>query len=239
MSQAPNNLLALAIDKGAGIDEITKLVELAERMEDRQSERAYYVALSQFQKNCPEIKRNKKADFGQTTGGKTGAKYSYAPLDSIVSKIKAPLADAGLSYRFEEPALRDNLFGVICIVSHVGGHSTSVVMYAPADNSGGKSSIQQIGSTMTYLRRYTMTGILGITTGDEDDDGKSADAPDAPETPNEAEEKVAEEKVAEVREALAQYQGADFKEIENKCKKALRAGEFTVAFGNEILKEIR
>jgi hypothetical protein len=44
-------------------------------------------------------------------------------------------------------------------------------MSAPADKSGGKNDIQAMASTVTYLRRYTLTGALGITTGNDDNDG--------------------------------------------------------------------
>ena len=45
-------------------------------------------------------------------------------------------------------------------------------MSAPADSSGSKNPVQQIGSTMTYLQRYTLIGALGLTTADKDDDGR-------------------------------------------------------------------
>ena len=46
-------------------------------------------------------------------------------------------------------------------------------MYGTPDNSGSKNSIQAIGSTTTYLQRYTLFSILGLAAG-EDDDGSAA-----------------------------------------------------------------
>ena len=42
----------------------------------------------------------------------------------------------------------------------------------PADNSGGKNSIQGIGSSITYLQRYTLKLALGLAAG-RDDDGNT------------------------------------------------------------------
>lgn len=42
-------------------------------------------------------------------------------------------------------------------------------MSASADTSGSKNSIQAIGSTITYLQRYTLFSILGLASTDDDD----------------------------------------------------------------------
>ncbi len=39
------------------------------------------------------------------------------------------------------------------------------------DNTGNKSALQQIGSTVTYLKRQTLVGILGVACTDDDTDG--------------------------------------------------------------------
>lgn len=44
-------------------------------------------------------------------------------------------------------------------------------MRAPSDLSGNKNAIQAIGSTTTYLMRYTLIAAFGLTTADEDNDG--------------------------------------------------------------------
>jgi len=44
-------------------------------------------------------------------------------------------------------------------------------MGVPFDKSGGKNDIQAIASSVTYLRRYTLTGALGISTCEDDNDG--------------------------------------------------------------------
>src|SRR5690606_13579685 len=51
-------------------------------------------------------------------------------------------------------------------------HSEENSLAGPADNSGSKNAIQAIGSTLTYLQRYTLIQALGLAAAD-DDDGRS------------------------------------------------------------------
>jgi hypothetical protein len=67
---------------------------------------------------------------------------------------------------------------VTCRLSHELGHSETVTMEGLADQSGNKNSIQQLGSTVSYLQRYTLKAILGLAS--VDDDGQQA--PPAKET---------------------------------------------------------
>ena len=55
------------------------------------------------------------------------------------------------------------------------GHSESTTLEAAADQSGGKNAIQAIGSTVTYLERYTLLALTGLATH-EDDDGAGSEA---------------------------------------------------------------
>jgi hypothetical protein len=89
------------------------------------------------------------------------------------------LADHGLSHRWETEQ-KDNLIRVTCILTHALGHSERVVLEARPDDSGKKNAIQQVGSTVTYLQRYTLLAITGMATTDQDDDGRSHAAPPKP-----------------------------------------------------------
>ena len=83
------------------------------------------------------------------------------------------MAAHGLSYRFR--TIQDGAIKVTCILSHKSGHSEENTLSGPADASGSKNAIQAIGSTLTYLQRYTLTQALGLAASD-DDDGRSAEA---------------------------------------------------------------
>ena len=58
------------------------------------------------------------------------------------------------------------------------GHQECTSLSAFPDESGGKNSIQAIGSTVSYLERYTLLSITGLSTQDQDDDGLSSEPVD-------------------------------------------------------------
>jgi len=52
-----------------------------------------------------------------------------------------------------------------------GGHYEDSFMPAPLDKTGGKSDVQAVGSTNSYLRRYVACNIFNIVVVGDDDDG--------------------------------------------------------------------
>lgn len=163
----PDQFISQAIASGSGVDTLERLFGLRERWETSEARKAYFRAMQQFQSIKPTLNKSAEVSFGQ---GKTA--YKFCPLPEIEKALKEPLADCGLSYRFEN-GITETMFSVTCIVSHVDGHSERTTMSAPADDSGNKNKIQGIGSTMTYLMRYTLIAAFGLTSADEDNDGRT------------------------------------------------------------------
>lgn len=153
-------LIEMAITQGADIDKLEKLMALQERYDAKNAKSSYLLALSMFQSKCPIIVAKKQ-----------GHNYKYAPLGDIVAQIKEILFNCGLSYRFEQ-SQEGKTIKIRCITSHVEGHTEALTIEGEADTQGSKSSIQAVGSTITYLRRYSLLGALGIVTADEDSDGR-------------------------------------------------------------------
>jgi hypothetical protein len=50
----------------------------------------------------------------------------------------------------------------------------SVSLTGQPDTGPGRNAIQAIGSTITYLQRYTLMAITGTAASDQDDDGKGS-----------------------------------------------------------------
>lgn len=164
----PQTLLSIAIEKGVDVVQLEKLMDLQERWEKKEAKKAFLTAMSLFQSKVPELKKNKKVDFATKTGGRMV--YNYAELGEIDATIKDALAECGLSKKWEIADI-DGQIAVSCIVSHTGGHSEVTTMKAEKDASGQMNGIQQRGSAITYLQRYTLIGALGITTASNDVDG--------------------------------------------------------------------
>jgi hypothetical protein len=98
--QNPQQLIAMAIQSGSGIEQLEKLMDLQERWEKKESRKMYFHAYAEFQSLKPIIKKDKKVSF---TSKKTGMKteYSFAKLQQIQKQIDPILAKLGLSYSFK------------------------------------------------------------------------------------------------------------------------------------------
>ena len=162
----PSRLLELAVQQNLDVEKLGKLMEMQAEWERRQAKKEFDRAKADFQHSCPKVNRSKTVEFKST-------KYSYAPLSEITETIKETLKACGFSYRWDI-SNGEGYIGVTCHLTHEGGHCESNMMQAPADDSGAKNIIQQYGSTVTYLQRYTLLGVLGITSADEDDDGRGS-----------------------------------------------------------------
>jgi hypothetical protein len=167
----PDMLIALGIEKGLSIEQLERLMDMQERWFARIAKAEFLEAKKNFQNDIPVIKKTKNADFGP---GK--ASYAYAPLDEIAEQIKPACYKNGLTYDWKFQDLKDEKgnpkLKAIFIVSHIGGHSEITEMESYYDNSGGKNNIQSMGSTASYLQRYTLIGGFGLTTAQSDVDGK-------------------------------------------------------------------
>jgi hypothetical protein len=170
-SNSPQSLIRLAIEKGVDTEQLSKLMDLQDRYEAKISRKAFFLALSKFQSELPIIQKQGFASFEHRNGG-GGTSYDFAKLEDIASSIKPHLLPNGLSYRFEMKS-ENGVFAVACIVTHSEGHTEKTVMESTADSSGKKNGLQQIGSTHSYLKRYTLTAALGVIVGGEDNDAGS------------------------------------------------------------------
>lgn len=162
----PMSMLQIALNKGASIEQMTQLLDLQDRWEKTEARKAYVVAMGQFKADAPRIVKDRAVSFG---AGK--AAYKHATLDNASEQIGAALAKHGISHRWNVEQKEGGIISVTCILTHVLGHSEQVSMSALPDTSGSKNSIQAIGSTTSYLQRYTLFAATGLAPKDADTDG--------------------------------------------------------------------
>lgn len=162
---SPAEMIRLAVNSGADLEKLEKLLTLQERYEANEARKAYHRAMSDFKANPPKIEKDKTVHFNNT-------KYNHASLANVVEKITAELSKYGLSASWNTK--QNGAVTVTCRITHVLGHSEETSLTAGADSSGSKNSIQAIGSTITYLERYTLLAALGLATHDQDDDGQAS-----------------------------------------------------------------
>ncbi len=172
IDSTPARLLEMAVSKDLDIEKLEKLMAMQKEWEAGQAKKAFYDAMAKFQNECPTILKRQTADFG---AGR--AKYKYADLGEIAETIKPLLAKHGFSYRWSQIDEK-NVITITCVVTHLLGHEvTNSITSALLDPGNNRSinSIQLIGVTVQYLRRYTLTSALGLATADYDSDGKLPD----------------------------------------------------------------
>lgn len=159
-----DNLLAIAIQKGSSIEQLEQLFDLKLRVEADEARKAFVRAMTGFRSAAKTIHKNGT--------GHNNAKY--ATLDSITAAVNPILANNELSFCWSVEQA-DNKITVHCDVTHVAGHSQRTTLIAMPDTTGSKNAIQAVGSTVTYLQRYTLNAALGLATGVVDDDGAGSD----------------------------------------------------------------
>jgi hypothetical protein len=172
VGNTPADMIRMAVSGGADLEQLEKLLALQERYEQNEARKAYHKAMAAFKSNPIKINKDKKVGYS-TSKGSVG--YSHATLANVVDKITAELSKHGLSASWNTN--QNGKIKVTCRITHFQGHSEETALEANADDSGSKNSIQAIGSTITYLERYTLLAALGLATQDQvDDDGKGATA---------------------------------------------------------------
>lgn len=168
-------IASAAANPNVDVDKFERLMALKERTDQRNAMRAFNAAIAAARGEIPTIYKNRQVDF---TSAKGRTNYRHEDLAEIAKAIDPVLAKHGLSYRFRTKQENGRL-SVTCILSHVDGHSEENTLTAPVDDSGNKNSIQGIGSTATYLQRYTLKLGVGLAAS-TDDDGRRSGEQQAP-----------------------------------------------------------
>jgi ERF superfamily len=179
--KTPPALIERAIESGASVEVMERLLSLQQRWEEGQAKKAYASAIADLRPDLPEIIKNRSVDF-TTERGRTH--YRYEDLQSVTEALSPPMAKHGLSFRWRTVSDGPDKVTVSCIISHRAGHSEENSLSARHDTSGNKNPIQALGSAVTYLQRYTLKAAVGVAAA-TDDDGQSAtpDLPDYPRPP--------------------------------------------------------
>lgn len=164
----PVDLLRRALDSGADLDRLERLMDLQQRYEEAEARKAYVADMALFKMNPPQIIKDKVVAF-------SGTSYTHATLGNVTGAIVEGLAQHGFSHRWDTEQQGANV-SVTCILTHRMGHSERTTLTAAKDDSGKKNSIQQMASAITYLQRYTLLAATGLATKDQgDDDGAGAE----------------------------------------------------------------
>jgi len=188
----PMEMLSRAVEAGAQLETIERLMALQERYEDGQARKAFNEAFAAFKQEVIRVSRNKKVTDGPLKG------KSYAELTSFVEAATPALSKHGLSASWDITKDDKDWIEVTCIIEHELGGSKRVSLGGPPDSGGAKNALQARISTVTYLERATFKAACGLAERGDDDDGQAA----GQETP------ISDEQFAELRDLIDET-GAD------------------------------
>ena len=136
-------------------------------------------ALNKFQAAITSVKKEADNPFFHA---------KYADLDSVWDMLRKPLTENGLAVTQTTETSEDKLF-LLTTLFHTSGQWMNtqypiVPMKQRARDDGGgwiaSDDPQSLGSAITYARRYSLSALLGVSSGEPDDDGEKAMARDKP-----------------------------------------------------------
>ncbi|GGA81861.1 hypothetical protein GCM10011385_40110 [Nitratireductor aestuarii] len=156
----PMQMAYQLIQSGADFQSVREMMALSKELAADQAKRAFDAAVAAAKSEIGPVIKNAKGHNSK----------AYANFAAYASAVDPVLSEHGLSYRFRTE--QNDKITVTCVLSHKDGHSEENSISGPADTSGNKTAIQAIGSTLTYLQRYTLIQSLGLASA-EDDDGQS------------------------------------------------------------------
>uniref|UniRef100_A0A6H1ZTR6 Putative Erf family protein n=1 Tax=viral metagenome TaxID=1070528 RepID=A0A6H1ZTR6_9ZZZZ len=162
---SPAALMLKAVAGGMDLDKLERFMALQEKWEANQARKAYTQAMAAFKSEPLTVIKDKV---------NMQYKSKYSSEDSLLNTVNPILSRHGLSAGFDFD--QTNGLKITCILTHAEGHRESVSLTGPPDSSGQKNPLQQIKSTVTYLRKTTFEAVTGIASSDDvgDDDGAGA-----------------------------------------------------------------
>lgn len=162
-----------------------------------------FAALAKAQGQMGHASKDRTGQIGQQ-------KTRYATLASVIDALRGPFSENGLCH-WAEVGAHDNVASVTVYVGHCDGGIISSRQEQVVTEEKGINGVQGAGKVITYMRRYGLMALSGMSSVDDDDDGatapRPATPPAAPAAPVEP-KKDAQEFVAKVLEACANAKSA-------------------------------
>lgn len=123
--------------------------------------------------NPAKTKTAKVKGVSKKTGKDFEMSYTYADIGDVLASARPVLAKHGISIT-QVPMPRGNMMMLVTRLSHEGQwiEGDYPVCQIAADH-------QQMGSALTYSRRYALTAMIGVA-AEDDDDGAIAASPQRP-----------------------------------------------------------
>ncbi len=163
--KSPAELIVEVVKANPTIGDIKELLAIQKEWDKDQAKKEFVKAMAAFKAEAPIVTKDKV---------NSQYKSKYTSLSNLINTVNPVLSKHGLSSSWDIE--QNGVIKVTCRITHEQGHGETSSVSAPADTSGAKNAIQQIKSTITYLKSVTFESICGLASTDAnvDDDGAGA-----------------------------------------------------------------
>ncbi len=172
--QATNSLLnmieRLAQNPEIDVTKMVAIMDLQERIMNKNAEIAFNIAYSEMSSELPRIIKKKEVTFKNKETGKMETAYKYEDIVDIDDVVRPILIKYGFTLSFLTDVKESGGMIVRGILAHREGYSRETSMPLALDTSGGKNNLQGAGSTIKYGIRYATKTLLNLIIIDEQDD---------------------------------------------------------------------
>lgn len=174
-------IMRAASDPAIDVNKFERLMVMHKDMAAADAQRAYDENLALMQSELPVINRRGRIEVRKKTAsgerdGEVQQSTGYALWEDINEAIKPVLKKYGFSLSFRVGTGSDGKLTVTGILARAG-HREETTIALMHDSTGSKNSVQAVGSSTSYGKRYTAAALLNLTSKGEDDDGKAGGAP--------------------------------------------------------------
>lgn len=155
-----------ASDPNCDPQKMHALLDVQERMMNKQAEIDFNQAMVALQSELPVIKK---------TGAivhKTTKIADYAKFEDIMRVLSPLLVKEGFAITFGTESIEGRTI-ITGRLAHRSGHSITERIPLSLDTGGAKSNVQAMGSTISYGKRYLLAMLFNLVFEGEDDDGMS------------------------------------------------------------------
>lgn len=146
---------------------------------DREAKVEFAEAFKKFKDDAPKILKTKHVSFESKKVDGAPTSYWHVELDKACDLLIPALLKVGITHRWKSTDLPGGMTRVTCFLRHrLGYEEEGAALAGPADQSGGKNPIQGVGSSTSYLERYTFLATCGIVAAGKDNDGMDDSLPE-------------------------------------------------------------
>lgn len=209
-----------ALKLGMSMSDVKEMLPAQREWEANEARKAFAEAMVAFKLNPPQILKDTHVSYQGEAGM---VDYDHASIGEVCEKITIAAAEHGFSSRWKPstPKVKGNI-AITCVITHRQGHFEETTLDGPSDESAGMNAIQGVGSSATYLSRYTLLLGYGFATrAIKDPDGRvdplapAGSSYDAAENLRYWNDLAAKAKTVQELDAVRKQAGGDFNQAKD------------------------